>query len=156
MKKFAILYPRPSWRTPKLQYKPSVLKQGHSDGKKQFISSLLSFLEGHFCPLLIRIRIQPTKINADPKPQQRLCAYDKLITFLDLSSLYQMNSLFPSMTTTLGLHNTTVSRSRIHECTISLRFLGLIFRVLRLVVSVNNVYITHQFQTAFAQGGWGE
>ncbi len=44
------------------------------------------------------------------------------------------------------------SRSRIHERTISLRFLDIILRVLRLEVSVYNVYITKQFQTTFAQG----
>jgi hypothetical protein len=37
-----------------------------------------------------------------------------------------------------------------------LRFLGIIFRVLRLEVSVYNVYITNQFQILFAQGGGGE
>ncbi len=39
--------------------------------------------------------------------------------------------------------------------TISLRFLGM--RVLRLEVSIYNVYITDQIQTTFAQvaGGWG-
>ncbi len=34
-----------------------------------------------------------------------------------------------------------------------LRFLGIIFRVLRLEVSVYNVYITKLFQTSFAQEG---
>jgi hypothetical protein len=43
------------------------------------------------------------------------------------------------------------SRSRIHEHTISLRFLGIILKVLRLEVSTFNVYITNQFQTTF---GW--
>jgi hypothetical protein len=38
-----------------------------------------------------------------------------------------------------------------------LSFLGIIVRVLRLEVSVYNVYITNQFQTTFAQGrGRGE
>jgi hypothetical protein len=32
-------------------------------------------------------------------------------------------------------------------------FLGIILRVLRLEVSIYNVYITNQFQTPFAQGG---
>jgi hypothetical protein len=47
-------------------------------------------------------------------------------------------------------------RSRIHECTILLRFLGIILRVLRFEVSIYNVYITNQFQTTFAHGvvGW--
>ncbi len=45
--------------------------------------------------------------------------------------------------------------SRIHERTFSLRFLGIILRVLRLEVSVYNVYISNQFQTTFAQGGGG-
>jgi hypothetical protein len=44
------------------------------------------------------------------------------------------------------------SRCRIHERTISLRFLGIILRVLRLEVSV---YITNQFITTFAQDGRG-
>ncbi len=35
-----------------------------------------------------------------------------------------------------------------------LRFLGVILRVLRIEVSVYNVYITKQFQTTFARG-WG-
>jgi hypothetical protein len=39
--------------------------------------------------------------------------------------------------------------------TISLRFLGIILRVLRLEVSVYNVYITNSFQTTFARGGGG-
>ncbi len=43
--------------------------------------------------------------------------------------------------------------SRIHERTISLRFLGIILIVLRLEVSVYNVYTTNQFQTTFVQGG---
>jgi hypothetical protein len=43
--------------------------------------------------------------------------------------------------------------SRIHEHAISLRFLGIIVRVLRLEVSVYNFYITKQFQTPFAQRG---
>ncbi len=45
------------------------------------------------------------------------------------------------------------SRSRIHERTMSLKFLGITLRVLRLVVSLYNINITHQFQTTFAQGG---
>jgi hypothetical protein len=47
------------------------------------------------------------------------------------------------------------SRSRIHERTISVRFLGNFLRILRLEVSVYNFYITNQFQTTFAQGGVG-
>ncbi len=45
-------------------------------------------------------------------------------------------------------------RSRIHESTISLRFLGIILRVLILEVSVYNAYITNELQTTFARG-WG-
>jgi hypothetical protein len=45
--------------------------------------------------------------------------------------------------------------SRIHERTISLRFLGIILRVLRLEVYVYNVYITNQFPATFAWGGGG-
>ncbi len=44
--------------------------------------------------------------------------------------------------------------SRIHK-RISLRFLGIILRVLRLEVSVNNVNINNQFQTTFAHVGGG-
>ncbi len=43
-----------------------------------------------------------------------------------------------------------VTRSRVHERTISLKFLGIILRVLRL-----EVYLTGQFQTTFARGGGG-
>jgi hypothetical protein len=48
----------------------------------------------------------------------------------------------------------TVYPSRIHERSVSLMFLGVTLRV-----SVNNVYISNQFQTTFAQGervGGGE
>jgi len=45
----------------------------------------------------------------------------------------------------------SVTRSRIHERTISLRLLGVILRVLRLQVYLYNVYITNQFKTTFAQ-----
>ncbi len=38
---------------------------------------------------------------------------------------------------------------------ISLRLLGIILRVLRLEISVYNVYIKNQFQTTFAGGGGG-
>jgi hypothetical protein len=53
-----------------------------------------------------------------------------------------------------GSHNTTFLRW-IHERTISLRVLGKIFRVLKLAVFLNIVYITNQFQTTFAQGRRG-
>ncbi len=46
------------------------------------------------------------------------------------------------------------TRSRIYERTISLRFLGIILRVLSLEVSVYNVYITNQFQTLFQHQLW--
>ncbi len=42
-----------------------------------------------------------------------------------------------------------------HECIISLRFLGIILRGLRIEVSVYNVYITNNFQPTFAGGGGG-
>ncbi len=45
------------------------------------------------------------------------------------------------------------TRSKIHEHTISLRFLGIILRVQGLEVSEYNVYITSQFLTTFDQGG---
>jgi hypothetical protein len=47
------------------------------------------------------------------------------------------------------------NRSRNHERTISLRFLGIILRVLKLEVSFYDVYISNQFQTIFAQGWEG-
>jgi hypothetical protein len=34
-------------------------------------------------------------------------------------------------------------------------FLGIILRVLRVEISIYNVYITYQFQTTFAQHGEG-
>jgi hypothetical protein len=46
-----------------------------------------------------------------------------------------------------------VSWSRIYERIISLRFLGIILRIIILEVSVNNVYIKNQFQTTYAGGG---
>ncbi len=50
-----------------------------------------------------------------------------------------------------SLHRSrVVAWCRIHECTIPLRFLGIIVRVRRLDVSVYNVYITNKFQTTFA------
>jgi hypothetical protein len=49
--------------------------------------------------------------------------------------------------------NSLLYWSRIHEHTISLGFLGMILRVLRLEFSVYNFYITTQFQTTFARGG---
>jgi hypothetical protein len=48
-----------------------------------------------------------------------------------------------------------LNSSRIHERSISLRFLGIILRFLGLEVSINYVYITKQFQTSFAEGGGG-
>ncbi len=53
------------------------------------------------------------------------------------------------------LTSTSKTVAKIHERTISLRFLGTILRVLRLDVSVYNVYVTNQFQTTFALGGGG-
>jgi hypothetical protein len=68
--------------------------------------------------------------------------------------------LLTTAAATIILHTGTfrrrVYRSRIHERTISLRFLGIFLRVLRLEVSIHNVYITNQFQTTFAQRGRGE
>ncbi len=52
-------------------------------------------------------------------------------------------------------HSKGKTRSHIHERTISLKFLGISLRVLRLEISVYNVYITNQFQTTFARGGGG-
>jgi hypothetical protein len=49
-----------------------------------------------------------------------------------------------------------MSRSRIHECPISLRCMGIILRVIRFEVSFYYVYITNPFQTTFAHGGGGK
>jgi hypothetical protein len=49
----------------------------------------------------------------------------------------------------------TFALKPINGRTISLRFLDIIFRVLRHEVSVYNVYITNQFHIVFAQGGEG-
>jgi hypothetical protein len=49
----------------------------------------------------------------------------------------------------------TLYGSRIHERTVSLRFLEIIFRVLRLEDSVFNFYITNQVKTTFLSGGGG-
>jgi hypothetical protein len=54
----------------------------------------------------------------------------------------------------LAIHVT--STNIFHERTISVTLLGMIFSVIRLRVSVKNVYITNQFQTTFARGGGGE
>jgi hypothetical protein len=48
---------------------------------------------------------------------------------------------------------TADNKSRIHERTILLRFLGIILRVLRLETSVYYVYITNLLKATFAQGG---
>jgi hypothetical protein len=55
-----------------------------------------------------------------------------------------------------GIHvDDNVTKIRIHEHTIALKLQGLILRVLRLEVTVYNVYITNLFQTTFAVGGSG-
>jgi hypothetical protein len=48
-----------------------------------------------------------------------------------------------------------VYRSRIHERTISFRFLGTVLRVLRLEVSLYHAYITNQFKPLLLGGGGG-
>ncbi len=57
----------------------------------------------------------------------------------------------------LLLHFPYISCSRIHERTISLRFLGIILKLLKIEVSLYDVYITNHLQTTFAHGGkgWG-
>ncbi len=47
------------------------------------------------------------------------------------------------------------TRSRIHERTISVRFLGIILKVLRHEVSVYNVFIINQLQTTLLLRGGG-
>ncbi len=69
--------------------------------------------------------------------------------------------LFPPPATPFPILSVTsifvsVSISGIHERTISLRFPGIISRVLRLEVSAYSVYFTNQFQITFAQGRGGE
>jgi hypothetical protein len=68
--------------------------------------------------------------------------------------------LFVPITSKNSTSGLAESRSRIHEkiheLTISLRFLGIILRVLRLEVSIYNIYIPNQFQNTFARGRGGE
>jgi hypothetical protein len=61
----------------------------------------------------------------------------------------------PPLPTLLLADTSEVSRSQIHERTISLMFMGMILRVLRLEVSVYNIYITNKFHTTFARAGRG-
>ncbi len=65
----------------------------------------------------------------------------------------QQKSLIFYIYSFLIVNHSQQSRSRIHERTISLRFLGIILKVLRIEVSVSNMYITNKLQTTFAQGG---
>jgi hypothetical protein len=68
--------------------------------------------------------------------------------------IYYICTMYSSVTVNCShTHVEYEYRSRIHERTISLRFMG-ILGVLRLKVSVYNAYITHQFETTFARG-WG-
>jgi hypothetical protein len=70
--------------------------------------------------------------------------YEENFLFFFISASY-------SSSTSIFCQQLRLSRSRIHERTVSLRFLGIILRVLRLEVSVYNVYITNQFKSLF----WG-
>jgi hypothetical protein len=63
--------------------------------------------------------------------------------------LYSRQSPLPPLTLYARQPTVLSPLSRIHERTISLRFLGIILRILRLEFSVDNVYITNDF----AQGG---
>jgi hypothetical protein len=76
--------------------------------------------------------------------------------------MYPTEQYRPNLFTQLVLHvrqcaETEVTkaetRSRIHESEISLRFLGIIFRVLRLEVSVYNVYSFKRFLLGGGGGG---
>ena len=60
------------------------------------------------------------------------------------------NAFLHLMSNRLACANTNVE---FIERGISLRFLGLILRFLRLEFSLYNVYITNQFQTTFGLGG---
>jgi hypothetical protein len=59
------------------------------------------------------------------------------------------------MHTNNSRHRHTRTEAEFMNGTISLKFLGIIWSVLRLEVSVYNVYITNQFQATFSQGGRG-
>ncbi len=56
-------------------------------------------------------------------------------------------NLPPFSPTLTNMEKALVYWSRIHERTISLRFLGIILRPLRFEVSLYNVYIKNQYQT---------
>jgi hypothetical protein len=68
--------------------------------------------------------------------------------YVTYCTLYFLNA--PVVLPFYALPAFSLNRSRIHERTIALRFSGRILRVLRLEVSVYNVYIRNQFQTPFA------
>ena len=64
---FNLFIPRPPWRTSKLQEKPSALKR-EPPALQTYNYLLFFYFCGSFLPSCIRI--QPTKINAEPDPQQ--------------------------------------------------------------------------------------
>jgi hypothetical protein len=57
------------------------------------------------------------------------------------------------VSTSTVIYNFYLTGSRIYERTISSRFLGKILRVLRVKLSLYNVYIKNQFETTFAHVG---
>jgi hypothetical protein len=78
------------------------------------------------------------------KWQSPLCVYSTTTTYRTIIGM-------PENSDVKYITLSVVNRSRIHERAISLRFLGIILRVLRLEVSVFNVYIINLFQITFAQ-----
>ncbi len=107
-----------------------------------------SFRRKRFCAAMPNLSMEPpTGIN------NVQCAW--------LLSCFDFPAIFPSYAFIFknlanSIHCQKISpfsedRSRIHERTISLRFLGIILPV----VFVYNVYITNQFKTTFAERGEG-
>jgi hypothetical protein len=91
------------------------------------------------------------------RPQRKVEAYANASRLRNLSKLSEWRKSELSVVWRSGQRGSVLEvnedRSRIHERTILLRFLGIILRVLRLEISVYNVYIKNQFQATFAGGG---
>ncbi len=103
--------------------------------------------------LLIETYVDKKINNNDKIPQRHIFSkIKKLIIMLKFRSATFFQKLVKKLQCKTELK--PWSRSRIHKRTISLRFLGIILRVLRFEVSVCNVYITNQFQTTLLKG-WG-
>ncbi len=124
-----------------------ILNQQKEFGKKTqiWINDSLSFY-WKYCPKKLRPCVLIILVYED-------CGIGRLPPVL----LYIMNCRVPLLWLkekyVLVQLEAACCKLQIHERTISLRFLDIILRVLRLEVSVYNVNITNQFQTTFALGG---